>query len=130
MVIGILPLAGRKVLVVEDDFLVAEDFATTLREVGADVIGPADSLPLAMRMAHGCDGLDCALLDIDLQGVAVFPLARELRAAGIRMMFLTGLGCDSIPDEFAGISCIGKPTVAGRIVEELTALLGPMPAAA
>ena len=129
-VLDLLPLTGRKVLVVEDDFLIADDFATTLREVGAEVIGPADSLPLAMRIAHACDGLDCALLDIDLQGVAVFPLAAELRRAGIRMIFLTGLRCDSIPAEFADILCISKPTVAGRIVEELTALLGPIPAAA
>jgi CheY-like chemotaxis protein len=122
-----LPLAGRKVLVVEDDCLVAQDFAEMLREAGAEVVGPAESLPQAMRVAHGCDGLDCALLDIDLQGIAVFPLAGELRAAGIRMMFLTGLHCDSIPPEFADIPCISKPTVAGRIVEELTALLGTMP---
>lgn len=125
-----VPLDGRKVLVVEDDFLVAEDFAAMLREAGAEVIGPAESLPQAIRLAQQCDALDCALLDIDLQGVDCFPLARELRTAAIPMMFLTGLGCDTIPEEFVDIMCIAKPTGAGRVVEELTALLGPMSAVA
>lgn len=122
-------MTGRKVLVVEDDFLIAEDFSTVLREAGAEVIGPAESLPQAIRLAQNHDVLDCALLDIDLQGVAVFPLAQELRMAGTPMMFLTGLGCDYIPEEFADICCIAKPTGTARVVEELTALLGPVPAA-
>ena len=96
-----------------------------LREAGAEVIGPAESLPQAMRLAQGCDGLDCGLLDIDLQGVAVFPLAVELKAAGIRMLFLTGMGCDAIPQEFADIVCVPKPTGAHRIIDQLAALFGP-----
>ena len=122
-----LPLSGRTVLVVEDDYLVAEDFAEILREAGAEVIGPAETLPQAMRLAHGCDTLDCALLDVDLQGVAVFPLAMELKAAQIHILFLTGLGCDAIPSELADIQCIAKPTGALRVIEELKALLGPLP---
>jgi CheY-like chemotaxis protein len=125
-----LPLNGRKVLLVEDDFLIAEDFAAMLRETGAEVIGPAESLPEAIRLAQQCETLDCALLDIDLQGVDCFPLARELRSAAIPILFLTGAGCDVIPEEFADILCIAKPTGAIRVIQELTALLGPMPEAA
>ena len=123
-------LTGRKVLVVEDDCLIAEDFAAVLREAGAEVIGPAESLPQAIRLLEQCDGLDCALLDIDLDGIAVFPLAVQLRTAAVPMLFLTGVGCDNIPEEFADIWCVGKPTGALRVIEELAALLGPMPAAA
>ena len=126
-VVEILPLTGRKVLVVEDDFLIADDFAAMLREAGAEVIGPAETLPQAMRLAQGCDVLDCGLLDIDLQGVAVFPLAGELKSAGIRILFLTGLGCDAIPDEFSDVQCILKPTGAHRIIEKLTALFAALP---
>ena len=126
-VIGIPPLAGRRVLIVEDDCLVAEDFAAMLRDAGAEVIGPAESLPQAMRLAQSCDVLDCGLLDIDLQGVAVFPLAGELKSAGLRMLFLTGLGCDVIPDEFSDVQCIPKPTGAHRIIEKLTALFAALP---
>lgn len=121
------PLTGRKVLVVEDDCLIAEDFAAVLREAGAEVIGPAESLPQAIRLLEQSEPPDCALLDIDLDGTAVFPLASELRTASVPMLFLTGVGCDNIPDEFADISCVGKPTGALRVIEELAALLGPMP---
>ena len=125
-----LPLTGRKVLVVEDEILVAEDFSAMLHEAGAQVIGPAESLPQAIRLLQACDGLDCAMLDIDLQGVDCFPLARELRAAEVPIMFLTGVGCDNIPEEFADILCVAKPTPPVRVIEELIALLGSMPAAA
>jgi len=124
---GQLPLTGRTVLIVEDDFLIADDFAAMLRSAGATVIGPAESLPQAIRMAQSCNSLDCALLDIDLQGVAVFPLARELRNAAIPMIFMTGIGCDNIPQEFADILCIGKPTGSCHVAGELISLLGLMP---
>lgn len=117
-------LSGRRVLVVEDDFVVAEDFAAILRGAGAEVIGPVDTLPRAIRAAQECDSLHCALLDIDLQGIAVFPLAAQLQAEGIPMIFLTGAGCDAIPEELAEILCIGKPIGPRRVMEEICALIG------
>jgi CheY-like chemotaxis protein len=123
-------LRGRKVLVVEDECLVAEDFAAILREAGAEVIGPAESLPQAIRLAQNGALPDAALLDIDLDGTAVFPLAEQLRAEGVPMLFLTGMGCDDVPDEFADVLCIAKPIIAARVVDELAALMGPVTAAA
>lgn len=124
------PMSGRTVLIVEDECLVGEDLADALREAGAEVIGPAETLPQAMRIVQKANVLDCALLDIDLDGVAVFPLVGELRTAGTRILFLTGLRRDSIPKEFADVACISKPTGAVRVVEELNAMLGPVPTAA
>lgn len=124
------PLIGRTVMVVEDDFLIAEDFAAILREAGAEVVGPAESLPQAVRLLQHSATLDCALLDVDLGGVPSFPVARELRSAGVPILFLTGTDCEGIPDEFADVICIGKPIAAARVVEEVAALLGRMPNAA
>ena len=124
------PLRGRKVLVVEDECLIAEDFATLLREAGAEVIGPAESLPQAIRLAQNGSPPDAALLDIDLDGTAVFPLAEQLRAEGVPMLFLTGMGCGDVPDELADVPCIAKPIIAARVVDELAALVGPVTAAA
>jgi CheY-like chemotaxis protein len=123
-------LSGRKVLVVEDECLIAEDIAALLRELGAEVIGPAESLPQAIRLLQNGDRPDAALLDIDLDGTAVFPLAEQLRSAGVPMLFLTGLGCDNIPEAFADVACIPKPTITVRVVNEVMALLGPLSAAA
>jgi DNA-binding response OmpR family regulator len=129
-VLSTLPLMGRKVLVVEDECLVAEDFAAILREAGAEVIGPAETLPQAIRLAQNGPPPDAALLDIDLDGTAVFPLAEQLRAEGVLMLFLTGMGCDDVPDELADVLCIAKPIIAARVVDELAALMGPVTAAA
>lgn len=124
------PMNGRTVLIVEDECLVGEDLAEALREAGAEVIGPVETLPQAMRIVQKGNALDCALLDIDLDGVAVFPLVGELRTAGAGILFLTGVRCDSIPKEFADVACISKPIAAVRVVRELTAMLGPIPTAA
>lgn len=125
-----LPLAGRKVLVVEDEYLIADDLATMLREAGAEVLGPAASLPQAVRVAQHSDRLDAAVLDINLRGVNVFPLVTELRRGGVPVLFLTGYGDNGIPDEFADIMRCEKPMGTANVVTELEALLGPFPAAA
>ena len=125
-----LPLHRRAILVVEDEYLIAEDLAAVLKDAGAEVMGPAESLPQAIRLAQNCGTLDCALLDIDLQGVAVYPLAEQLRASAVPMLFLTGMGCQRIPAEFMDIPCLAKPTGSGRVVEALAVLIGPHPAIA
>jgi CheY-like chemotaxis protein len=119
---------GYNVLVVEDQFLIADDIAALLRESGAHVIGPASSLPTAMRLAGDAAQIDVALLNINLQGVTVFPLADELRARGVPMLFVTGYGEDIIPAEYADIRRCDKPIAAGRIVDELRSLVRPIAA--
>jgi CheY-like chemotaxis protein len=118
-----LPLAGRRIMLVEDDYLVADDLAAHLREAGGEVIGPASSLPAAMRLACESERIDAALLDIDLNGVAVFPLAAELRARGVPLLFLTGFGMSSIPHEFIDIERCQKPVSGGHMIGQLWMLL-------
>lgn len=108
------PLNGCKIMVVEDEYLIADDIATMLREAGAVVVGPAASLPEGMRLAGDTQQIDAAVLNIGLNGVTVFPLADELRSRGVRFMFLTGYGEEQIPDEYADIVCCRKPTAPPR----------------
>lgn len=124
------PLAGRKVLVVEDEYLIADDLTAMLSEAGAEVIGPAASLPHAMRLTEHQQGLDAAVLDINLRGVEVFPLATELKSAGIPIIFLTGYDEANIPDEFSNYGRLEKPLGAAHIISELATLLRPQPASA
>lgn len=124
----LLPFIGCNIMVVEDEFLIADDIATLLREAGAKVIGPAASLPEAMRLAGDTAQIDAAVLNIDLNGVTVFPLADELLARGIRIMFLTGYGDSNIPAEYASIPCCRKPTGPACVIDELKALLRPVAA--
>ena len=123
------PLAGRKVLVVEDEYLIADDLTAMLSEAGAEVIGPAASLPHAIRLTQHQQSLDAAVLDINLRGVEVFPLATELKSAGIPIVFLTGYGENNIPDEFSHYGRLEKPLGTEHVISELTSLLRPRPAA-
>lgn len=116
-------LGGRRVLVVEDECLIADDLAAALREDGAEVIGPAASLPMALRLAGHNELIDAALLNIDLDGVAVFPLVDELRARSVPMIFLTGYGDDIIPPDYSDILCCRKPIGAIHVLRELQSLL-------
>lgn len=118
-----MPLKGRKILVVEDEYLVADDLASLLREANAEVIGPASSLPKAMRLASDTELIDAAVLDINLRGVDVFPLVDELRMRGIPLMFLTGYGENNIPPDYAAVARFEKPMGAAHVVEGLRALL-------
>ena len=125
-----MPLSGRRILVVEDEYLIADDLAALLRQAGAEVIGPAASLPKAMRLVSDTQQFDAAVLDINLSGVNVFPLADELRARGIPMLFMTGYGEDNVPADYCSIARCEKPTGAARVVEELDMLLPKEPASA
>lgn len=101
-------LAGYHVLVIEDDYLVAQDLCTALRRRGATVVGPAPN------MARGRDLLresepGCALLDINLNGELVFDLAEELRARRIPIIFTTGYDAAFLPAPLRGTPCLQKP---------------------
>ena len=121
-------LAGRKVLVVEDEYLIADDLAAMLHEAGAEVIGPAASLPQAVRLTEQQQRLDAAVLDINLRGVEVYPLATELRALGVPIIFLTGYGESNIPDEFSHYGRCEKPMGTPHVIKELATLFRSEPA--
>lgn len=121
------PLAGRTVLVVEDEILVALDIADTLTAAGARVCGPCVSLKQALDAA-GSAAMDCAVLDIDLGGQEVFPAARVLQARGIPFVFYTGQPeREALRDEFAGVAVCVKPLRPERLVDALAALDAPKP---
>lgn len=125
-----MPLAGRKILIVEDEYLIAEDLAALLREAHADIIGPAASLPHAMRLVADTDHIDAAVLDINLRGVEVFPCVDELRSRGIPALFMTGYGENNVLANYAAIGRCEKPLGASHVVEELRSLLSSQTAPA
>jgi len=123
---GQLPLQRRAILVVEDECLIAEDVAVILKDAGAEVIGPAESLPRGIRLASETEQIDAALLNVFLNGLTVFPLVDALQDRGVPILFLTGYDEGEIPPEYSHIRCCQKPVGAGRIVEEVCNLLQPV----
>lgn len=113
---------GRNILVVEDEYFLASDLARLLGERGIHVVGPVASLTEAARIAES-GGIDCAILDINLRGQTVFPVADRLRAADIPFLFATGYGRAAIPDRFADIPHLEKPYGAERVLPLVAAAM-------
>jgi CheY-like chemotaxis protein len=102
-------LRGLRILVVEDNFLMAESVRDLLDECGCETVGPAPRLEVALELASH-ELLDGAFLDINLAGEYCFPVARLLRERGVPFMFLTGYDdCSIVPVAFRDAPRLSKP---------------------
>jgi CheY-like chemotaxis protein len=98
-----------RVLVVEDNFLIAEMISDLLQECGCAVIGPAPSLEAALELLDKM-GPEAALLDINLAGTLSYPLAGALESRSIPFVFLSGYDDGTIlPPEFRAVRKLPKP---------------------
>jgi DNA-binding response OmpR family regulator len=115
-------LSGLAVLIVEDEFYLADDLASALDEMGAEVLGPFGRLEDACRQIEDAKPIDLAILDIDLVGERVFPAAELLRARGAPFLFATGYDADVIPARFSEVPRLEKPTAAADVIAHLERL--------
>jgi PAS domain S-box-containing protein len=110
-------LRGRRVLLVEDEPLVALESAAALAELGCEVVGPAGTLEEALRLAAAeAEGLDAAVLDVNLAGRASFPVADLLAGRGVPVIHVTGYG--TLPGARAegdGPLLLNKPLRDGQL---------------
>ncbi len=116
-------LLGRTVLLVEDEMMIAWDMEQTLTAAGMRVLGPAASVDSALDLIKG-QRPDAAILDLNLRGELVTPVARRLRELGVPFVLSTAYnhlrGDDA---EFSGIENLGKPLASSRCVEVLGEML-------
>lgn len=115
-------LSGRRILVVEDEMIVAWVMEETLALFGCEVVGPAARVHQALAMAEA-DGIDAALLDVNLDGEKSFPVADALAARGVPFAFTTAYGRDSLPDSYRRFPTLQKPFSAGQLADTLAKLL-------
>jgi DNA-binding response OmpR family regulator len=101
-------LKGLRILVVEDEFLLALEVEATLISFGCFVAGPFAKLAKAMDAAR-ITPLDGAVLDINLNGEMVYPLAEFLDTRRVPFVFLTGYVASDIPERFRGFRRLQKP---------------------
>jgi PAS domain S-box-containing protein len=99
---------ARRILLVEDEALVAIMMSDLLRAKGYSVVGPLASVADALEPAHEAT-LDAALLDVTLGHERIYPVAEVLAARGIPFAFLTGYGRDGIDPKFASAPVLQKP---------------------
>ena len=108
-------LNGLSVLVLEDDFYIAEDAKAALEEAGAKVLGPFAASREAIAEAAEA-GADCALVDLNLGSGQSFEPARRLLQMGVPVVVMTGYDASIIPEAFSNVPCLQKPTQPRNIV--------------
>jgi DNA-binding response OmpR family regulator len=123
-------LPGRRILVVEDEMLVAMTLEAMLDEAGCRIVGPFGRLGAALKSAHA-DEIDAALLDVNLHGEMVFPVADALERRNIPFIFVTGYGAVGMPPRFKDRPVLTKPyktpTLLALLVAVLSTATAPKP---
>ncbi|MGV9008747.1 response regulator [Brevundimonas sp.] len=118
------PLSGRNILIVEDETLVAMLLETILEDMGCTPVGPASTVDEGLALIESGTAMDAALLDVNVAGVKIFPIAEALTARGIPFVFSTGYGEGGLPDEWKGRPTLQKPFSEGAVHEALMAAMG------
>ena len=115
----------RRVLVVEDETMIAMLVEDMLGDLGFAVLGPAGGLAEALELVRGPRRMDAALLDVNLGGQPVFAVADELRAKGVPLIFSTGYGDGGLRDIDRGAPVLQKPFRVQDLASALEQALGP-----
>jgi CheY-like chemotaxis protein len=112
-------LHGCHVLVVEDDYYIADDIVQAFQRCGAQVIGPAPTVERGLQLAMTAGRLDGAVLDINLRDEMVFPIADALRNRRVPFVFATGYDRSFIPEQYRNVKRCEKPVDPLRIARAL-----------
>jgi Response regulator containing CheY-like receiver, AAA-type ATPase, and DNA-binding domains len=123
----LLDLSGARILLVEDEYYIADDLRRTLIEAGAAVVGPFSNLEKA-RHAIETETFDCAVIDLNLHGDSGLPVADLLFERGKSFAIATGYGCAAVPESLqaraadrkavraVGTAAIGGAAAPGPII--------------
>lgn len=113
------PLNTCRILVVEDEYLLADELHMELERVGATVVGPAAGLSEALALITATPDIDGAVLDANLKGEMVFPAAELLQDRDIPILFVSGYDAMVIPPRFKETPRCEKPIGVRRIIDAL-----------
>lgn len=112
-------LAGFRVFAVEDESLVAMQLEDILDDLGCVSAGFAMRVDRALAMLEASPGIDAAILDMNVAGMKVYPVAERLRELGVPIVFATGYGLDGIAEEWRVFPVLQKPYTAEQIAGAL-----------
>jgi DNA-binding NtrC family response regulator len=115
-------LRGKRVLVVEDEALIAVMVEDMLLEMGSVVVGPAASIESALELARR-EEIDAAVLDVNVRGERIDPVADVLMARGVPVLFATGYGEVRLASG-AAATVIDKPYTQDKLARGLAAAMG------
>jgi CheY-like chemotaxis protein len=115
-------LKGRRVLVVEDEAIIAMLIEDMLAELGCALVDPASDARKALSIIES-ERFDAAILDVNLDGARTTPIAEELRSRGIPFLFATGYGAAELEAEFKRYAVLTKPFRQSELESALRGLL-------
>jgi CheY-like chemotaxis protein len=116
-------LAGRRMLVVEDEILVYMLIESVLEEHGCKALPPAARVATAVDLAEK-ESFDAAILDVNVAGETVYPVADVLARRGIPFVFLTGYGESVLEEPYRGRPVVQKPFRDGVLLDVLSRCVG------
>ena len=115
-------LQHLRVLVAEDEFYVANDIALWLERAGATIIGPTPTVQETLKSLSKADDIQVAILDINLNGELVFPVADELARRSVPLIFFSGYDDLSVPERFRSAArlskCAGSSDLVSAVFEQ------------
>lgn len=109
------PLSGLRVLVAEDQFLIALSIERALAQAGCEIVGPVGRAGDAADIAR-TEALDGAILDLDLAGETAAPVAQQLLNEGVPVVFATAARAEELPPRLRGLPRVEKPFELGSLV--------------
>ncbi|GJE45737.1 response regulator [Methylobacterium soli] len=115
------PLTGRRILLVEDEYFLADDLRRLFEASGAEVIGPVARLQEALDLVTGTARIDGAVLDINLWDEMAYPVADALHDRNVPFVFATGYDKGVIPRRYEAVRRCEKPV---EPIEVARALFG------
>ena len=115
-------LNGKSVLIVEDNFLVAEDLRCTVEQAGGTVVGPVADASQALEVAKK-EQIDVALLDVGLRGQSSSAVAVALAYRLIPFILITGYVRDALPPDMENALYLAKPVMSDAVLNLITTLL-------
>jgi PAS domain S-box-containing protein len=119
-------LSGVRVLIVEDEALLALEIQELLQSAGSTIVGTFNDLARAGQVARR-EAIDVAVLDTNLNGEMVYPLADDLAVRGIPFVFVTGYATSNLPERFRGMPQVAKPFDPTSLTNELQRMMGKEP---
>lgn len=112
-------LTGRTILVVEDDYFLAQETARMIRRSGASILGPVSNVHDALEVLKVATSIDGAILDINLMGEMAYPIADALLARSTPFLFVTGYDSARISPDYRNVTCLQKPVEIENIIRAL-----------
>jgi CheY-like chemotaxis protein len=113
------PLRDRRILVVEDEYLIAMSLQDALETAGSIVVGPAPSVDKALQTIDSEPHIDAAVLDVNLGGALAYPVADMLVARKIPFVFTSGYEDNALRNRYSGVKNCPKPYLFHAIEEAL-----------